>query len=79
MDSVATTGYPATTKRAAGFVKDVPTVAMVVGFADKILITITQDGRLAQWVYGYIDLLLIPSAEEICSRSFMSRSIPRIA
>ncbi|KAF8249462.1 hypothetical protein K440DRAFT_598894 [Wilcoxina mikolae CBS 423.85] len=55
MDSVAATGYPATTKRAAGFVKDVPTVAMTVGFADKILITITQDGRLAQWFHVPLD------------------------
>lgn len=42
--------YPATTKRAAGFIKDVPTDVMVVGFADKLLITVTQAGRLAQWV-----------------------------
>ncbi|KAF8534620.1 proteasome assembly chaperone 3 [Trichophaea hybrida] len=55
MDSIVATGYPATTKRAAGFVKDVPTVAMIVGFADKILITITQDGRLAQWFHVPLD------------------------
>jgi proteasome assembly chaperone 3 len=43
-------GYPATTKRATGFVNGLSTDAMVVGFADKILITLTQEGRLAQWV-----------------------------
>ena len=48
--AITPAGYPASTKRAAGLVKDVLTDAMVVGFADKLLITITQDGRLAQWV-----------------------------
>lgn len=47
--------YPATTKRAAGYIKDVPTDAMVVGFADKLLITVTQAGRLAQWVLSSTD------------------------
>jgi hypothetical protein len=44
------TGYPATTKRVTGFVNGLSTDAMVVGFADKILITLAQEGRLAQWV-----------------------------
>ena len=42
--------YPASTKRAAGKVDGVDTDVMVVGFADKIVITISQQGRLAQWV-----------------------------
>lgn len=42
--------YPASTKRATGNIKNVPTEVMIVGLADKIMITITQDGRLAQWV-----------------------------
>ncbi|KAA8911112.1 hypothetical protein FN846DRAFT_897764 [Sphaerosporella brunnea] len=48
-------GYPATTKRAAGFVNGLPTDAMVLGFADKILITVTQEGRLAQWFHVPLD------------------------
>jgi proteasome assembly chaperone 3 len=47
------TGYPVTTKRASGFVNAVPTDAMVLGFADKIIITLTQQGRLAQWVRSF--------------------------
>ena len=45
-----TTSYPATTKQAAGHINGVLTDVMSTAFADKILITITQDGRLAQWV-----------------------------
>lgn len=42
--------YPATTKQAAGLVNGVPTEVTTISFADKIMVTITQDGRLAQWV-----------------------------
>ncbi len=42
--------YPAATKQASGTVNGVPTDATCVQFADKILVTITQGGRLAQWV-----------------------------
>ncbi|KAI5854829.1 hypothetical protein BZA05DRAFT_392692 [Tricharina praecox] len=56
--------YPATTKRAAGYIKDVPTDAMVVGFADKLLITVTQAGRLAQWFHVPLDSAHRVIAEE---------------
>lgn len=42
--------YPAGTKRTTGTVAGVHTDVMVVSFADKIVMTITQGGRLAQWV-----------------------------
>lgn len=42
--------YPASTKQAAGVVGGQPTDVMVVSFQDRILVTITQNGRLAQWV-----------------------------
>ena len=42
--------FPAKSKQAEGMVKDVSTKVDLVYFADKIVITITQDGRLAQWV-----------------------------
>ena len=42
--------YPAQTKQAAGQVDGVPTDVMVILFSDKIMVTITQAGRLAQWV-----------------------------
>jgi hypothetical protein len=42
--------FPAATKHAEGMVGDVMTNVMSVSFADKILVTISQKGRLAQWV-----------------------------
>lgn len=42
--------FPATTKQAAAEINGVKTDVMSVSFADKIMITITQGGRLAQWV-----------------------------
>ena len=43
--------YPATTKQAAAIIDGVLTIAASTLFTDKIMITITQDGRLAQWVF----------------------------
>lgn len=42
--------FPAKTKQAAGLVNDVQTDLTSMYFSDKILITISQGGRLAQWV-----------------------------
>ena len=42
--------YPVKTKQAAGLVGNEITDVMVLSFTDKIMITITQNGRLAQWV-----------------------------
>ena len=42
--------YPAITKQAFGTVNGVRTDVTSVEFADKIMVTITQGGRLAQWV-----------------------------
>ena len=42
--------FPATSKQAAGLVNGTPTDVSSVYFADKILITISQGGRLSQWV-----------------------------
>jgi proteasome assembly chaperone 3 len=42
--------YPAQTKQAAGEVEGVLTEVMAISFSDKIMVTITQAGRLAQWV-----------------------------
>lgn len=42
--------FPASTRTAAGEVDGVHTDVMVVRFADKIMVTITQGGRLAHWV-----------------------------
>ena len=45
-----TTSYPVKTKQAAGLVGGTLTDVMLFSFADKIMITVTQEGRLAQWV-----------------------------
>lgn len=44
------TPFPVPTKQAAGLVNGVHTEVSSVYFADKILITISQGGRLSQWV-----------------------------
>ncbi|KAF4635573.1 hypothetical protein G7Y89_g2520 [Cudoniella acicularis] len=42
--------FPATTKQVAGLVNGIQTDLSSLYFADKILITISQAGRLAQWI-----------------------------
>lgn len=42
--------FPASTRTAAGDVDGVHTNVMVLRFADKIMVTISQGGRLAHWV-----------------------------
>ena len=42
--------YPAESKAATGDVNGVLTEVRVTLFKDKILVTVSQDGRLAQWV-----------------------------
>jgi len=43
--------FPAPSKQAAGLVNGTQTDVSSVYFADKILITISQGGRLSQWVF----------------------------
>ena len=50
-ETQVTIPYPAPTKQVAGEVNGVKTDVMLVSFSDKIIITITQNGRLAQWVW----------------------------
>ena len=42
--------FPAVTKQAAGIVGEILTDVMAISFSDRILVTITQSGKLAQWV-----------------------------
>ncbi len=58
--------YPAITKQTAGFVDGIPTDVASTQFSDKIMITISQEGRLAQWVplvskYRACKVLIPPS------------------
>jgi len=50
MESVLKNPFPASTKRATSMIDGISTESTVVYFADKIMITLSQDGRLAQWV-----------------------------
>ncbi|KAJ5376436.1 hypothetical protein N7509_013322 [Penicillium cosmopolitanum] len=43
--------FPAATKQAAGLVDGVKTDVMVMSFSDKIMVTISQQGRLAHWLH----------------------------
>ncbi|KAL2404022.1 hypothetical protein ABEF95_002573 [Exophiala dermatitidis] len=49
-ETQVTIPFPAPTKQVAGDVNGVKTDVMSMSFADKIMITITQNGRLSQWV-----------------------------
>jgi proteasome assembly chaperone 3 len=42
--------FPATTKQTAGLVNGVQTDVVIMNFSDKIMVTISQAGRLAHWV-----------------------------
>lgn len=42
--------FPVSTKQVAGIVNGIQTDVMLMGFSDKIMITISQKGRLAHWV-----------------------------
>ncbi|WEW61539.1 hypothetical protein PRK78_007029 [Emydomyces testavorans] len=43
--------FPAQTKQAAGLVGGIQTDVMMISFSDKILVTVTQNGRLAHWLH----------------------------
>ncbi|KAJ5622915.1 hypothetical protein N7520_003476 [Penicillium odoratum] len=43
--------FPAPTKQVAGLVDGVKTDVMVMNFSDKIMVTISQEGRLAHWLH----------------------------
>ncbi|KAI4863244.1 hypothetical protein F4820DRAFT_427748 [Hypoxylon rubiginosum] len=42
--------FPAQSKSATGPIDGVPTEASVLQFSDKILVTLSQEGRLSQWI-----------------------------
>lgn len=43
--------FPAATRQAAGMVNGVKTDVMSVSFSDKILVTVSQKGRLPHWLH----------------------------
>ncbi|KAK7414702.1 hypothetical protein QQX98_006470 [Neonectria punicea] len=42
--------FPAPAREASGLVNGIPTEVTSTSFSDKILITISQEGRLSQWI-----------------------------
>ncbi|KAL8734570.1 MAG: hypothetical protein Q9166_001470 [cf. Caloplaca sp. 2 TL-2023] len=50
------TSYPATTKQAAGHIGGILTDVLSTTFSDKIMVTISQYGRLAQWIHVPLDV-----------------------
>ncbi|KAL8656195.1 MAG: hypothetical protein Q9226_002752 [Calogaya cf. arnoldii] len=54
--NIPATYYPATTRQAAGHIDGILTDVMSSSFSDKIMVTITQRGRLAQWVNVPLDV-----------------------
>lgn len=57
--------YPVTSKQAEGVVHGIPTEVRTTYFSDKIMVTVSQEGRLAQWVK--LSFFFLP---------FLSRSSP---
>ncbi|KAJ5674743.1 uncharacterized protein N7477_004677 [Penicillium maclennaniae] len=51
LDGTLDLPYPAATKQVAGIVNGVKTDVMVIKFSDKIMVTISQEGRLAHWLH----------------------------
>ncbi|KAK2751790.1 hypothetical protein FQN55_009232 [Onygenales sp. PD_40] len=43
--------FPASTKQAAGVLGGILTDVMAVSFSDKIIVTVSQKGKLAQWLH----------------------------
>ncbi|KAJ5107726.1 hypothetical protein N7456_004401 [Penicillium angulare] len=50
-DSLNNLPFPAATKQVAGLVDGIKTDVMVMKFSDKIMVTISQEGRLAHWLH----------------------------
>ncbi|KAF1961305.1 hypothetical protein CC80DRAFT_488612 [Byssothecium circinans] len=53
---VTPTPFPASTRTARALINNIETTASTTSFADKILVTVTQNGRLAHWVHVPLDI-----------------------
>ncbi|KAF2250674.1 hypothetical protein BU26DRAFT_480984 [Trematosphaeria pertusa] len=69
--TVTPSRFPATTKTASTSIKGTETTATTVYFADKILITVTQNGRLAHWVHVPLDIA--PTDASLTSNPYLGR------
>ncbi|ERS95596.1 proteasome assembly chaperone 3 [Sporothrix schenckii 1099-18] len=68
--------YPAKTKTATGTVNGVPTEAEVSYFRDKILVLVSQSGRLAQWIQVPLSAPSAASVDAALSLGVRSGSNP---
>lgn len=69
--TVSPSPFPAPTKSSSLLINGTPTTATRVSFADKILITVTQNGRLAHWVHVPLDISATDAA--ITSNPYLDR------
>lgn len=71
--------YPAKTRTATGTVNSVPTEVEVSYFRDKILVLVSQSGRLAQWVCLFFVLAALvfspPSLRSLANNSDPSTTL----
>ncbi|KAJ4318574.1 hypothetical protein N0V94_004352 [Neodidymelliopsis sp. IMI 364377] len=63
--------FPARTKSASVNINNRETTATSMSFADKILITVTQDGRLAHWVHVPLDISATDAS--VTSQAYLDR------
>lgn len=59
LDGIQETPFPTHSKTVAGLVGGAETDISSLAFSDKILITISQAGRLSQWVCPHICVALV--------------------
>jgi len=50
MDQIKEEPFPAKSRQVVGTVKGIPTEVVSMSFSDKYLLTVSQGGRLSQWV-----------------------------
>ncbi|EMD87664.1 hypothetical protein COCC4DRAFT_134469 [Bipolaris maydis ATCC 48331] len=68
---VTPAAYPAHTKTATVTINGLETTATAISFADKVLITVTQQGRLAHWVHVPLDITATDAS--VTSNSYLER------
>ncbi|KAF5015685.1 hypothetical protein F66182_12891 [Fusarium sp. NRRL 66182] len=51
LNEVLNLPFPAQTKQVAGKINGVLTDVLSIGFSDRILVTVSQEGRLAHWLH----------------------------
>ncbi|KAF2443603.1 hypothetical protein P171DRAFT_473838 [Karstenula rhodostoma CBS 690.94] len=73
---VVSAPFPAPSKTRTTTIAGHPTTATTLYFADKILITITQNGRLAHWVHVPLDVSATDSSLASLSHEYDSDAPP---